>query len=190
MKNFRTTPDMDAFIRQHYLLPAPELTAKFNQQFGTNRTKKQIHGMRKARGLSTGRSGRFYKGQPRIPNSGAKKATSTSFKKGHKPSNIKPVGSQRIDKDGYTQIKIENPNKWAFKHRIVWEKVHGKVPEGHTLWFIDQDRQNCSLNNLELISRSEQVRRNKMSLSKQPKQLRDTIKLIAKLQDQQHRIMK
>ena len=183
MSNFKYTPEMDAFIREHYLLVASELADKFNAEFGTAITPRQAGDARKTRGLVTGRTGQFYSGQPKVKGSGAKGPNKTSFKKGRMPHNSANVGGEVIDKDGYIRVKVANPDNWSYRHIINWEAVNGKMPEDHVTWFIDQDKSNCSIDNLEVIPRSEQVRRNKLQLTSQPKELQNTVKLVAKLLD-------
>lgn len=41
-------------------------------------------------------------------------------------------------------------------HHAIWEEVHGPIPSGHVLRFKDGNSANCALDNLELLSRSEQ----------------------------------
>ena len=182
MPRFTITAEMDIFLRRHYSLPAPVLTERFNREFNCNRTSKQVHAHRNARGLRTGRTGRFYPGQTRPKGSGAKSATSTSFQKGQNPHNTAKIGAEAITKDGYIKIKIAQPKTWKFKHHMVWEKAHGKISAGLVIWFHDQNRENCDLSNLCLIPRSLQVRFNKLQLNGQPEELRETLKLIAQLQ--------
>ena len=182
MSNVKYTEAMSSFLREHYLLPAPELAQRFNAEFGTSRTSKQIHGARKARGLKTGRTGKFYKGQPAIKGSGSKGPNSTSFKKGARPSNTVKVGTEVVTaKDGYIKVKVAEPNVWEFKHRMVWEKKHGKIPDGYIISFEDLDRTNCNIDNLSLIPRSLLVRYNKLQVNDYDADTRPTIKLIAKI---------
>ena len=35
----------------------------------------------------------------------------TWFKKGHIPANYRPVGSERVNADGYIEVKVADPNK-------------------------------------------------------------------------------
>lgn len=80
------------------------------------------------RKITTGTGGFFQKGH--VPqNKGKKmspeqykKCSGTMFKKGNVPKNYKPVGSKRILKEGYVEIKIADPNQWELEHRLVWEK--------------------------------------------------------------------
>lgn len=83
--------------------------------------------------------------------------TSTSefrFKKGHIPWHTKEIYSERLDKDGYVLIKLDDRKKWKRKHIWIWEKVHGKVPEGHIIIFRDNNKYNFDIDNLKCISRS------------------------------------
>lgn len=76
------------------------------------------------------------------------------YKKGHIPWHTKEIYSERLDKDGYVLIKLDDRNKWKRKHIWIWEKEHGKVPEGHIIIFRDNNKYNFDINNLKCISRS------------------------------------
>lgn len=97
----------------------------------------------------------------------------TQFKKGIRPYNTKPIGYERITDDGYILIKVSMDCKMVLKHRWVYEQVHGEIPDGYNIMFRDGNRQNCSLDNLELVSRGEAARR--QVLSETPEQRRKRI---------------
>lgn len=89
----------------------------------------------------------------------------TTFKKGNRPLNWKPVGSIRRDKkDGYMLIKVKDPNTWRPLHYVKWEKVHGPVPKDKRFIFLDGDRSNCSIENLRLVDYSIGAIMNKQGL--------------------------
>jgi len=70
-------------------------------------------------------------------------------------NHVNPVGSERIHL-GYTQIKVRlHPSVWRLKHHMIWEAVHGKIPQGHAVWFVDGDRSNFRLDNLILVNQQE-----------------------------------
>lgn len=50
--------------------------------------------------------------------------------------------------------------KRARRPRVVYEETFGPIPEGHVIIHIDGDRYNDDPNNLEAISRLENLRRN------------------------------
>ncbi|WP_140918200.1 HNH endonuclease signature motif containing protein [Limnobaculum xujianqingii] len=157
MKRFVYTPAMRAWLRINYMLPLPQLTSMFNTAFGTNRTKEAINGFRKNLNLKTGRSGQFATGNKPF-NAGTKgvmKANAGSFKKGQLPHNHLPVGSEILNKEGYLEIKIAEPDQWKFKHRLLWEQANGEIPVGMIVSFLDDNRLNCRLDNLELVSRQD-----------------------------------
>lgn len=79
----------------------------------------------------------------------------TEFKKGHMPHNYKPVGTERISKDGYLEIKVEDPKKWKGKHILIWESAHGSIPKNHVVIFADGDKRNFNLENLILITQAQ-----------------------------------
>ena len=81
-------------------------------------------------------------------------------KKGHRPVNVKPIGYERVCKeDGYVYIKVAEGKPMVLKHRYVWEQTNGPIPAGYNITFIDGNRQNCDLSNLQLISREDSARR-------------------------------
>ena len=54
---------------------------------------------------------------------------------------------------GFTYDKDEAGNRRR-KHHLIWEKAYGPIPKGHLVIFADGNRDNFSLENLILISRS------------------------------------
>lgn len=137
---------------------------KFNSNIGLNAIKQSILRYN----LNTGRTGHFPKGH--IPaNKGLKGisypgSVATQFKKGHSPVNHREVGSERITKDGYIEVKVSEPNRWKLKHRIVWEQAKGPILKGYAIVFKDQNKQNCTVDNLILVKRSELARLNQNKL--------------------------
>lgn len=96
----------------------------------------------------------------RMPKELYEKVKHTMFKKGNTPVNHRPVGSERITKDGYREIKIAEPNRWEALHRVMWEETFGPVPKGIIVQFVTKDKMNVHLWNLELKSRAENMKQN------------------------------
>lgn len=146
-----------------------EMREMFNKRFETNLTFSQINGFIKRNNFKNGNDARFEKGQETW-NKGMKGLRFEGsekgwFRKGQDPINHRPVGSERIcTKDGYTLVKVAEPNVWKLKQRIVWEEAHGEVPENHVVLFGDGDKQNFDLDNLILVSRSQLARLNQQNL--------------------------
>ena len=138
-----------------------EITEMMVDKFKLDYTKTQIAAAIKRYGLNTGRTGRFEKGH--IPfNKGTKGMTSanrTSFKKGNIPHTYLPVGSESVTRDGYAIVKVSDKGtrneRWRPKHRLIWEKHHGPVPDGHAIVFGDGDKTNLSIDNLILVNRAQ-----------------------------------
>ena len=88
----------------------------------------------------------------------------TRFKKGNRPHTWHPIGHTRVTKDGYLQRKTADTGvtrrDYVHIHHLVWRMHGGTVPPGHALVFRDGDRLNLDINNLELITRAEFMRRN------------------------------
>lgn len=110
----------------------------------------------------------------------------TQFKKGHFPFNRDPdfhvIGALRVNADGYIDMRVSfepGSRGWRGLHLILWEDVHGPIPAGHCLIFKDGDALNVELENLELITRAENMRRN--SIHNLPEPLHSAILQLGRL---------
>lgn len=137
----------------------------------------------KPRGLST----QFRKGQTPW-NKGTHyvaggRSADTRFKPGDRHGVAvklyKPIGSERISKDGYLERKINDDlplqKRWRAVHLIEWEAINGPLPAGHAIAFKDGDKTNRAPDNLELITRAELMRRN--TYHQYPKEIARVIQL-------------
>ena len=136
-------------------------------------------GMQHPKSIAT----RFSKGHI-PPNKGKKvspeayeKMSVTMFKKGQVPVNHREVGSERVNRDGYIEIKVAEPNKWRQKQRMVWESHNGKIPAGMNIQFKNHNTQDCRIENLYMISKAEQMRTENSLMARYPKEIRDVIRL-------------
>ncbi|MCA0922198.1 HNH endonuclease [Pseudooceanicola nanhaiensis] len=155
-----------------------------------------LHALRKRNGWKTGRTGHFVrggephnKGKPFNP-PGSEKGR---FKKGNLPHNHRGAGHERVDsKDGYVFLIIDetNPHTGAdtrpvLKHKYLWEKANGPVPEGHRLKCLDGDKTNCDPSNWEAIPMALAPRLNGRfgrGYDDAPAELKHTIMATAKLE--------
>lgn len=165
-----------------------ELTERFNERFNTNLSESALASMKKRLNLTNGVNTKFKKGETSW-NKGKKmsqeqyeKCKKTMFQKGNS-SNARPVGDERIDIDGYTYIKVKQPNKWVLKHRWLYEKEKGKIPKGYNLIFADGNKKNMELDNLVLVSNAELFIMNQKGLYKQNKELTKAGATVAKVLD-------
>lgn len=46
---------------------------------------------------------------------------------------------------------------------VVWGAFNGEIPDGHYIGYKDEDKENCSLDNLELRKKAEQVKKTRRS---------------------------
>lgn len=102
----------------------------------------------------------------------------TTFKNGQLPHNTKYNGHERINKDGYIEIRVKK-GCYKLKHRVVWEKAYGPIAANKQVHFKDGNKQNVTLSNLELISMQENMLRN--SKHHIPREVIPTMVLINKL---------
>ena len=76
-----------------------------------------------------------------------------------------PVGYEFLNQEGYRMRKITDINgqghrNYAMVHRLIWEEHHGPIPPDQIVVFINGDKSDIRLDNLELITRRELIARN------------------------------
>ncbi|HUX57110.1 MAG TPA: HNH endonuclease signature motif containing protein [Bacteroidales bacterium] len=136
-----------------------ELAKQFNVAESTILRLKRIHKLKKSEQIMDAK--RFGTGhKPFNKGKNHNHCSSTKFQKGNIPKNHKSVGSKRITKDGYYEVKISEPNKWEALHRVIWMQQYGDIPKGMIVIFSDGNQLNPGIQNLEMISRSENMLRN------------------------------
>ncbi len=161
-----------AWLSDNRTLPITEYARAFNDTFARNVAPGNLHALRKRKGWKTGRTGKFEKGQepankgvPCAPGTGAHhpNAVATRFKKGHGRSGVavdlwKPIGTERMSKDGYLERKVNDDlplqARWRAVHLVEWEKVNGPIPKGSCLKSRDGDKSNTDPANWMLIERA------------------------------------
>lgn len=186
--NSKYTEEQKAFIRANGKgLDNAALTAAFNARFLTTFSVSSLTNIRYRLGAKSGlvtrveNAGRFKKGHV-SSNKGKKRSeymseagqlicAKTQFKKGHPSLNRREVGSERINVDGYIEIKVAEPNRWKAKHRWLWEKEHGDIPKGHKVIMLDGNRLNVDMSNLRLVTNGEEALLNRLKLRSSNKEL-------------------
>ena len=163
-----------------------EIADLVNEKYGPGTiTPASVHAYKKNHKITTGLTGHFRKGQ--VPhNKGTHPPTKgrmaeTQFKPGSMPHNWRPVGSERINADGYVEVKIREPKTWKAKHRLIWEEHYGPVPANHVVIFKDGDKLNLDINNLALVSRSVHARMNQLGIQHPGADVFDTAVAVAEL---------
>lgn len=193
-----------AWLSANRTMSISEYHEKFCSKFGRKDVSAvNLHSLRKRKGWKTGRTGCFVKGA--VPMNKGKKcppgkggrhpnARRTQFKKGNLPHNTHYLGHERLSKEGYVEISIDETNphtgferRYVLKHRWEWEKLHGPVPEGMVLK-CKGDRLNTDPSNWELIPRALLPRlaggahKTWLAYDAAPEDLRPTILAVAKLE--------
>jgi hypothetical protein len=195
------TPEEDRLVAKLYPgTPMPELIRLLGRTpssiygraafLGIKRSQAYLdspHACRLRREDNPGINHRFQKGHESW-NAGMKgwtaggRSAETRFKKGSKPHTWVPIGTEQV-RDGYLWRKITDyggRNDWKQVHVMLWEHHHGPIPNGLILIFRDRNRQNIDIENLELIDRAENARRN--SIHRYPRELKEVIRLQKKLE--------
>jgi len=111
------------------------------------------------------------------------RSVATQFKPGNRTGRAqaiyKPIGTERISKDGYLERKINDDmplqRRWRAVHILLWEAEHGPLPPSHALIFKDGDKTHIDIGNLLLITRADLMRRN--TYHNYPKDIAELIQL-------------
>ena len=190
MIKWREHPEMVEFMMEY--IPGhqeSEIRAEFEKRFGIVLTEGQIGNFKYLHGVKSGTNGgRFQKGH--ITHNKGKKMSPevyervkhTMFQKGHAPVNHRPVGSERINADGYTEVKVAEPNEWKLKQRFIYEEATGeKLTKNDVIIFLDGNRQNFDMSNLVKMTRVELARYNQDHLYGEEVEINKTAVLVAKL---------
>lgn len=190
-----------AWIESNGSRPRREAFADFIAEFGrTDVSLTNFTALCKRKGFLTGRTGQFElgqvshnKGRKGLHYPGSEKGW---FRKGERRGMAtklyKPIGTERVSKDGYLERKVNDDlplqSRWRAVHLIRWEEAHGPIPEGHALKCLDGDRTNTDPANWEAVPRGLLPRLNGIygrGYDQAPAEIKPTIMAIAKLE---HRV--
>lgn len=192
-KRHHYTEEHVKFLKDHAAkMSRIELTALFNREFQLSMNVEAIRAFCRNHKLPDAPQAKFQKG--RIPwNKGTKGlvhgGSATQFKKGCIAHNRLPVGYERKTWNGYTLVKIDEKN-WVRKHIYLWEQHNGPIPNDSCLIFLDGNKENVTLENLELVKRSELALINRYGLKYQDAEATSTGILIAKTLDKAYQRMR
>lgn len=145
-----------------------EIALIMSRKFDREYTRTQIQGAMKRYKLSNGLNMAFKKGS--IPwNKGLKGCigpNKTSFKPGNKSPNFREVGTERVQKDGYIEVKTES-GKWILKQRLKYKEYYGAIPKNHVILFANKDKTDFRKENLIAITKNKLKTMNKYNLIKE-----------------------
>ena len=79
---------------------------------------------------------------------------------------------------------------FELKHRMVWEKEKGPIPEGYVVAFKNQDKTDCRIENLILMSKSEMVRYSQSYYELATPDSNESCLLMAKIKNMKHQLHK
>lgn len=170
-RRIRYSEEEMVWLEANRMMVISDYHRAFNETFSRKVDLKNLHALRKRKGWKTGRSGRFEagadpanKGVPCAPGRGGNhpNARKSQFKPGSRNGMAlvrhKPIGTERMSKDGYLERKIHDgmplQSRWRAVHLIRWEEINGPIPSGHCLKCLDGDRKNTDPANWTLLSRS------------------------------------
>ena len=129
------TPEIKSFMENNYIEARSfsKLAALVNAKHGTEYTRKQVGSWFRNKGIKLN----LDRGK------GA----------------IVAVGAEWVDPKGYVYVKVSTTGAWARrwkrKSHIAWEAANGKIPKGKYIIYLDNNRQNCKIENFALVDMAE-----------------------------------
>ena len=178
-------------------MPRPETHALFVQVYNRpDVSLSNFNALCKRNGWLTGRTGRFVKGQ--VAHNAGKSFCPAGIEKGWFKAGerrgvatklYRPIGTERVSKDGYRERKVNDDlplqRRWRAVHVIEWEAINGPLPVGHCLKCLDGDRLNTDPANWVCIPRAVLPRLNGRfgrDYDNAPAELKPTILAVARLE--------
>lgn len=186
-----TEQELD-YVSARRLMTRRDLWELYQQRY--NRPEVTLNNLKalcKRKNWLTGRTGQYEKGNIPHPNARLKGPNNTSFKKDHAPANLRPIGSERINVEGYIEIKTRSGrHNWDLKHRVIWQQHNGPLNSGQLIRFKDSNPLNCNINNLELVNRAEHIELNRLDARGYPAEIQPTLLALAQVNVKMHRRIK
>lgn len=165
------TPEIIEFIRNNVKdYTDKQIAVLINEKWALGINEESVTNAKSRYGIRTGFGrGYFVKGHVSSNpiKKGEHKSRGTEFKKGVFSHNRVPIGSERLSKDGYLEVKIQDGHQvknWKSKHRIIWEQINGPIPPKHRIVFLDGNKSNLDITNLELMTYAQTAVMSKKSL--------------------------
>lgn len=149
-----------AFIKANCTLNERILAQKMEVYFNKPFNPHALNVLRVKRQWLTGRSGRFEKGE-----------------------NLKPIGFERYCKNAKCWLIKASIKRYERKSHYLWRKAGRKIPRGHIIDYKDGNSRNCTLENLELISRVEMAWRKKLQYHQLNDEIKPTFSAFVKLKE-------
>lgn len=187
-QKIKFTPEQDQFIKDNIKTMSVKAIAAHIKRC-PNRVRNRCYDLGfKELMIQKSINSRFPKGHAplnkgvRMSDELREKVKHTFFQKGHQPHNTKNDGdiSFRQDKRGIVipHYRVEM-GVWIPLKNKVWQDHHGEIPEGYLVVLKDGDNFNTSIENLECISKAENMLRN--TIHRYPEDLKKDILKLRKL---------
>lgn len=114
--------------------------------------------------------------------------SATQFRRGERSVTAEamhqPIGTEVVRAEGYRWRKVNDDlpvhKRWREVHRLLWEEHRGPIPPGHSVTFINGEKSDIRIENLELLTRRQLLDRNSI-YTRYPPELVQVMKLAGAL---------
>ncbi len=183
MNKMKYTKEMVEYIRS--IAPGmyrQDICDLVNAKFNIDLTSLKLKSIFRRYGFNSGLKSYKSGDNSKFPNNG-------TFKKGHKPVNTKPIGTEYVRTDGYMYVKInDNPGphniakRWIQKSRKVYEEHTGiKVKPKDRILHLDGNNLNDNFDNLYLVDEAIMIQLNTRGLISKYKEITEANVNVIKL---------
>jgi len=195
--NSKYTPEIIEFIRKNVKdYTDKQIASLINVKWSLGINEVSVTNAKARYGIRTG-FGRGYFIKGHVSSNPIKKgehlSRGTEFKKGGFSHNRVPIGTERINPDGYHEIKTQDgkQNKnWELKHRLIWEKMNGPIPKKHRIVFLDGNKDNLDIGNLALMTYGQTAVMSKRNLFFKVPELTKLGSIIAEIEIKSNKLRK
>ncbi len=156
-----------SFLKDGYrTMPIGELTEAFNDRFGLDKTKRAVKAALERRNI-----------RAPVDEHGRHRGL---YRKGRVAHNRVEAGHERKVGDDFILVRQPDGTD-KMKHVAIWESHNGPLPEGSVILFLDGDKTNFDIENLELLTRRELLMANMRHYNHVDEKLKPPVLSLSKL---------
>lgn len=151
-KHTWTDEQAQTYIENYRNMTYKRLAELINSKHQLNLTPHQVRHFGRKNNMTTSSKAHHFKKGNKLWVGGK----NTQFKKGHTYKEY-PLGTEKENAEGYIIVKVSMTgsqyDKWKPKHRLIYERFYGAIPNNYVVIFLDGNKRNFDIDNLRAISK-------------------------------------